>query len=115
VNVKRAIVGIITALSLTAALAAHPTWAQAQQAGSSDEDAVYWAGSFILSLLHLPVKFVTCVGTQATAAVAYVATYRVEGNYWGGTNGREIGEIARRSCTGPWVVTFDDVKSDYGP
>lgn len=112
---KKAVVTTVSALVLLAGLAIMPVAAAAQQPASQQEDAVYWAGSFVLSLLHLPLKLVTCAGTQATAAVAYVATYRVEGNYWGGTNGREIGEIARRTCTGPWVVLFDDVKNDYGP
>jgi hypothetical protein len=46
-------------------------------------------GSIVFTTLHLPAKLVTCVGTQATAAVAYTATFGVEGNYDGGTNGRD--------------------------
>jgi hypothetical protein len=46
--------------------------------------------------------------------VAYAATFGVEGNYDGGTNGREIGEVARRSCTGSWWVTPSQVARDYG-
>jgi hypothetical protein len=68
-------------------------------------------------LLTPPVfigKLVTCVGTQVTAGVAYAATFGVEGNYDGGTNGREIGEVARRSCTGSWWVTPSQVVRDYG-
>jgi hypothetical protein len=68
-------------------------------------------------LLTPPVfigKLATCVGTQVTAGVAYAATFGVEGNYNGGTNGREIGEVARRSCTGPWWVTPSQVVRDYG-
>jgi hypothetical protein len=68
-------------------------------------------------LLTPPVfigKLVTCVGTQVTAGAAYAATFGVEGNYDGGTNGREIGEVARRSCTGPWWVTPSQVVRDYG-
>jgi hypothetical protein len=53
------------------------------------------------------------VGTQATAAVAYVGTYGVEGSYDGGTNGRDIGEVARRSCTGDWIIPPEQVKRDY--
>jgi hypothetical protein len=68
-------------------------------------------------LLTPPVfvsKLTTCVGTQVTAGVAYAATFGVEGNYDGGTNGREIGEVARRSCTGPWWVRPSQVLRDYG-
>jgi hypothetical protein len=68
-------------------------------------------------LLTPPVfigKLVTCVGTQVTAGVAYTATFGVEGNYDGGTNGREIGEVARRSCTGSWWVRPSQVVRDYG-
>jgi hypothetical protein len=71
-------------------------------------------GSIVFTTLHLPVKAVTCVGTQATAAVAYTATYGVEGAYEGGTNGRDIGETARRSCTGSWIVRPSQVARDYG-
>jgi hypothetical protein len=47
--------------------------------------------------------------------VAYVATFGVAGNYEGGTNGRQIGEVARKSCTGPWLISPDQVKTDYYP
>ena len=70
-------------------------------------------GSIVLSTLHVPFKAVTCVGTQATAAVAYAATFDVEGHYDGGTNGKDIGETARRSCTGSWIVTPSQVAKDY--
>jgi hypothetical protein len=65
-----------------------------------EDDGVYYLGSAVLSILHVPLKLVTCGGTQAGAAVTYVATYRVEGSYKRGTNGKEMGEVARRSCTG---------------
>ena len=79
-----------------------------------EDDGVFYLGSFFLSILNLPLKLATCVGTQATAAVAYTATYGVPGNYDGDTNGRDIGEVARRSCTGAWFITPDQVKKDYG-
>ena len=41
-------------------------------------------------------------------------TYGVEGAYDGGTNGRDIGETARRSCTGDWVIPASQVRKDYG-
>jgi hypothetical protein len=92
---------------------ASPHLVRAQQAAPQSEDGVFFLGSFLLSVLYLPVKLVTCVGTQATAAVAYTATYGVAGNYDGGTNGKDIGEVARRSCTGDWVITPEQVKKDY--
>ena len=90
-----------------------PGMARAQQSGTQADDAVFQAGSLLFSVLLLPVKLITCVGTQATAAVAYTATYGVEGNYDGGTNGKQIGEVARRSCTGAWVITPEQIKKDY--
>ena len=75
---------------------------------------VHILGGILLTPLLFPVKLVTCVGTQATAAVAYVGTFGVEGNYGGGTNGKEIGEVARRSCTGSWWVRPSQIVRDYG-
>ena len=98
---------------LSLAILAAPIAGRAQQADTQD-NGVFVLGSILYSILHLPVKLVTCVGTQATAAVAYTATYGVRGNYDGGTNGRDIGEVARRSCTGAWVVTPSQVQSDFG-
>lgn len=91
-----------------------PTLAHAQQADTREDDGVFVLGSILLSILHVPLKLVTCVGTQATAAVAYTATYDVRGSYDGGTNGRDIGEIARRSYTGSWHIMPSQVKDDYG-
>jgi hypothetical protein len=70
-------------------------------------------GSIFFTPVHLVFKTVTCVGTQVTAAVPYIATYGVEGHYDGGTNGRDIGETARRSCTGSWIVRPSQVARDY--
>jgi hypothetical protein len=99
----------IVALSLGLA----PLTARAQQAASQEDDAVFHAGSLFLSLLYFPIKLATCVGTQAASAVAYTATYGVPGNYSEGTNGREIGEVARGACLTPWVLGVDAVKRDY--
>ena len=60
------------------------------------------------------MKLVTCVGGQTLAAAAYTTTFGVKGNYEGGTNGREIGEVGRRSCTGSWIVRPSQVVRDYG-
>ena len=71
-------------------------------------------GSIVFTTLFFPVKLVHCVGTQAIAAVAYTGTFGVEGNYDGGTNGKEIGKVARRACTGSWIVRPSQVVRDYG-
>jgi hypothetical protein len=84
----------------------------AQAATSQDDDGPAIFGSIFLSVLNFPLKLATCVGTQAVSAVAYTATYGVQGNYDGGTNGRDIGEVARKSCTG-WLISPDQVKKDY--
>ena len=90
-----------------------PHTVHAQQSAPQGEDGAFFLGSFLLSVLYFPVKLATCVGTQATAAVAYTATYGVPGNFDGGTNGKEIGEVARRSCTGSWIIPPEQVKKDY--
>jgi hypothetical protein len=91
-----------------------PVHAKAQQAQEEDGGFGFVLGSVLLSILHVPLKVVTCAGTQVTAAVAYTATYGVAGHYDGGTNGRDIGETARRSCTGDWIIKPQQVKMDYG-
>jgi hypothetical protein len=98
---------------LALAILAAPIAGRAQQADTQD-NGVFVLGSILYSIIHLPVKLATCVGSQATAAVAYSVTYGVRGNYDGGTNGKDIGEVARRSCTGAWVVSPSQVKTDFG-
>jgi hypothetical protein len=71
-------------------------------------------GSIVFTTLHVPYKAVTCAATQTSAAVFYTTTFGVEGAYEGGTNGRDIGETATRSCTGPWIVRPSQVAKDYG-
>lgn len=110
---KKRIVPICLAALLTLSLLALPVTGRAQET-SEGAGGIFVVGSILFSILHLPAKLVTCVGTQATAAVAYTATFGVPGNYDGGTNGRDIGETARRSCTGAWVITPSQVKADYG-
>ena len=103
----------ICAIILVLGLLLVPFSVKAQQAGSEGEDAVFYVGSFLLSFLYFPTKLVTCVGTQLLTAPVYVGTYGVPGNHNGGTNGREIGGVARGACAGPWVITHDQVKHDY--
>jgi hypothetical protein len=101
----------LSAFSLAITLLSPPSVA-AQQSGSLN-DGLYVAGSVLLSLLYLPVKLTTCVGTQAVTAVAYTATYGVPGSYDGGTNGKDIGEVARKACAGSWLISPNQVKRDY--
>jgi hypothetical protein len=109
--VKRFAFSTIAAVVILVLLGA-PIPARAQQAQESN--GVFILGSVLLSIIHLPIKLVTCVGTQAVSGVAYAATFGVPGNYEGGTNGKDIGETARSSCKGDWIVTPQQVKKDYG-
>ena len=112
---RRLSFGLPTMFLAIAIVVAAPGFAHAQQAGDSQsDDGIFVLGSVLFSILHVPLKLATCVGTQATAAVGYVATFGVPGHYDGGTNGKDIGETARRSCTGSWFITPSQIKSDYG-
>jgi hypothetical protein len=111
---KRRLASGLFAVILAAAMFIMPVTARAQQAEAQEDDGIFVLGSVLFSILHVPFKLVTCAGTQATAAVAYTATFGVPGNYDGGTNGKDIGETARRSCTGSWLITPSQIKSDYG-
>ncbi len=102
----------ITIFSL--ALVALPVAGHAQQQTTGEGDGAFFLGSVLFSILHVPLKLVTCAWTQTSAAYFYTLTYDVPGGYEGGTNGKDIGETARRSCTGEWLVTPSQVKSDYG-
>ena len=110
---KKRIVPACSAALLTLSLLATPVTGRAQQAAEAD-DAAFYIGSVLLSILHLPSKLVTCVVTQSSSALFYTSTFDVPGHYEDGTNGRDIGETARRSCTGKWLVTPSQVKADYG-
>lgn len=103
----------IAATTLTLSLLLAPSMGVAQES-SQAESGLSVVGSVLLSILHIPVKLVTCVGTQVTGAAAYAATYGVPGHYDGGTNGRDIGETARRSCTGEWIIPASQVRKDFG-
>jgi ABC-type sugar transport system substrate-binding protein len=109
---KKRLASGLFAVTLAAAVLIMPGVALAQQA--QEDNGIFIFGSVLFSILHVPFKLATCVGTQATAAVAYTATFDVPGNYDGGTNGKDIGETARRSCTGSWFIMPSQVKSDYG-
>jgi hypothetical protein len=123
---KNKIYSILNASLLVATLLFAPRITVAEELAEQDNSAsqtvpelrrpgfVHILGGILLTPLLFPVKLVTCVGTQVTAATAYVTTFGVEGNYNGGTNGRDIGEVARRSCTGSWWVRPSQVLRDYG-
>jgi len=113
---KNATVALLAAAFLSFALLAPVPRSFAGQSGPNAEEPGFFAGlgSIVFSVLLIPTKLVTCLGTQASAAAFYVATYDVKGAYDEGTNGRDIGETARRSCTGSWVVSPQQVARDYG-
>jgi hypothetical protein len=94
-------------------LLAVPGALRAQQSATQQVDGISILGSVLLSVLHVPFKLITCIGTQTGAAVAYTATFGVPGNFDGGTNGKQIGEVASRSCTGDWIITPEQVSKDY--
>lgn len=110
--VSQKIVSRICVIGLILALLV-PSLVQAQDATPEEEDAVYYVGSVFLSLLYFPIKLVTCVGVQTVTIPTYLFTNGVPGNFEGGTNQKEIAEIARAACVVPWVVPFDQVKEDY--
>jgi len=110
---KTKLISTPSAVVLIIALLALPVAGNAQSS-PQDDNGIFVLGSVLLSILHVPLKLATCVGTQATAALAYTATFGVPGHYDGTTNGKDIGETARRSCTGSWFITPSQVRSDYG-
>jgi len=110
---RQRFVSAISALILAIAILT-PTASRAQESSSQEDNGVFVLGSVLLSILHVPLKLATCAGTQATAAIFYTATFGVPGHYDGGTNGKDIGETARRSCTGAWFISPEQIKSDYG-
>jgi len=110
---KRSVLRSIRVGLLVISVLAVPGASRAQQSATQQTDGFSVLGSILLSVLHIPFKFVTCVGTQTGAAVAYTATFGVPGNYDGGTNGKQIGEVARRSCTGDWIISPEQVSKDY--
>ena len=114
---KKKTLSKIAAATLALSIIATPCIGSAQQAAQEESsgggNGPFIFPSILLSILKFPTTLVTCVATQVTAAAVYTATYRVEGSYDGGTNGRDIGETARRSCTA-WFVTPSQMRQDYG-
>ena len=114
---RKDIISKIAATVLAVAIIMTPGMGNAQQTtqeeSTSGSNGPFIFPSILLSILKFPQTLVTCVATQVTAAAVYTATYRVEGSYEGGTNGRDIGETARRSCTA-WFVTPSQMRQDYG-
>lgn len=111
---KQRIVCASTATLFALVILLAPAVSRAQQSGSREDNGIFVLGSVILSILHVPYKAITCAGTQASAAVFYTTTFGVPGYYEGGTNGKDIGETARLSCMGDWIITPKQVKEDYG-
>jgi hypothetical protein len=108
---KQRLISGITIVIFAIAIVGSST-ARAQS--SQEDNGIFIVGSVLLSIIHVPYKLVTCAATQASSAVFYTATYGVRGHYDGDTNGRDIGETARRSCTGDWIIKPEQVKKDYG-
>jgi hypothetical protein len=113
-TMKKRLLNRLSVVIIAIAVLALPVAGRTQQSPAQEDNGIFVLGSILMSILHVPLKLVTCVGTQATAAVAYTATYGVQGHYDGGTNGKDIGETARRSCTGSWFITPSQIKDDYG-
>jgi hypothetical protein len=112
---KERIVCAISAAIFALVILLAPVASQAQQqSGAQEDNGIFTLGSVILSILHVPYKLVTCAATQASAATFYTTTYGVRGHYEGGTNGKDIGETARLSCMGDWIITPKQLKEDYG-
>ena len=111
---KRQIGKTVSSIALASALMVTPALVSAQDSGKQEDNGIFYVGSFLLSVLHVPTKLATCAWTQTTAAAFYVGTFGVKGHYEGGTNGRDIGETARLSCMGDWIITPEHVKKDYG-
>jgi hypothetical protein len=108
---KKLTLSICAILIILCAMLAAPPVARAQPA--QQDDAVYYVGSFLFNIIRIPLKIVGCVSTQVATTAAYVGTYGVEGNYEGGTNGKQIGEVARGVCSGNWIIPAEQVKKDY--
>jgi outer membrane protein OmpA-like peptidoglycan-associated protein len=104
--VDRKIVSKLCALAFLLGILSAPSLAAARQAASEDDAIIYYAGSAILSLIHIPMKLTTCVGTAVIAGVAYTTVYQVPGGFE---------EVAREACAGSWLVTSSRVKEDYQP
>jgi hypothetical protein len=113
-TMKKRLLNGLSVVIIAIAFLALPAAGRTQQSPPQEDNGIFVLGSILMSVLHVPFKLVTCVGTQATAAVYYTATFGVEGHYDGGTNGKDIGETARRSCTGSWFITPLQIKDDYG-
>jgi hypothetical protein len=101
---------------LLLSFAATPSISVAQEANERAAQPGFFSvlGSIVFTPVHVVYKAITCAGTQVVSGVAYVGTFGVEGHYDGGTNGKDIGETARRSCTGSWIVRPSQVARDYG-
>src|SRR5258706_6799572 len=96
---NKQIFSMTSAVILALTVFAFPAVGRAQQATAQEDNGIFVLGSILFSIIHVPLKLATCVGTQTTAAAAYTVTYGVTGNYDGGTNGKAIWEDAPSRCT----------------
>ena len=79
----------------------------------AEDNPINIFGSIVLTVLNIPFRLVTCVGTQTLLTIpAYVLTNGVEGNYEGGTNGRQIKEVGYGACAGHWIITPEQLQRD---
>ena len=106
---RKRVASITCAVLLAVAILLIPSISRAE---SSEDRPVNIFGSVLLTALNIPFRLLTCLGTQAITIPAYVVTNGVEGNYEGGTNGRQIKEVGYGACVGHWVITADQLRRD---
>jgi len=109
----RKIVSWICVISLVFGLLTVPLSAMAQDKTTTGAKVGRVFASIFLSVFYIPIRFVTCVGTQAVVAPAYLITGDVPGNFKGGTNRKEIAEVSKEACRSMWVVTPTQLRKDY--
>ena len=103
----------ICVISLTLGLLLVPPAVRAQEPKSEGPQLGSHVGSVFLSLFYIPIRLVTCVGTQFVTAPTYLITGDVPGNFEGGRDGRQIAEVSKGACTSSWVITPSQLSKDY--
>jgi hypothetical protein len=111
-DVKKKVATAVCVIVLTLGLVVGSvTRSLSSQAASPDDGRVGFVSAF-LSIFYFPVKLATCITGATLGGATYVLTYRVHGND-GDTYGNDAGDVANRSCGGPWIIQPDDVKKDF--